>query len=517
VRTRIFASLSAIVVHGALFDSPVWGPPHKRECLDGTRETILGEIKTVLQASNSTLVWLSGSPGTGKSAIAHTIARHLKSESRLAGTFFFSRKHKDMPDMASLDFFAATLAYQISKWKNLAKDPLVQAIRSDPAILDPRKPLDDQIQELLIKPLENLEASWGRSEPKVLVIDAVDACEEDRIYELISCLSTLLHQPRIPRLHIVITGCPLRTIDDAFAATGCKESIHHIALDNIDVAEIHKDCRLFFKNALERSYRNHGFESGPEDNTICRLADRANGRFGTASTIMRFLDTRHDEEDDFYEKLDVMKDPGNAHLHSTIFRLYEFIINSSENPSRAYRHLSTVANLAEPLAIFHLRKLLGCLESDFLSILASLSPIVSVPVDDSRVVEVLHIDSLRTFLSRHVPHTPQLLARSSLRIMNESFLHQSCFKDVLQRMMKQVPETASEQNLHSSSALEHACQYWSLYLSQAPMVMDGRLRTFLRNFWRGKLLSWFERQWYVGGLESCIAILDIAQTIDFIE
>lgn len=657
---KIFESLSAVVVHRALYDCPEWGPRHKLECLDGTCTKILAEIETTLQASNSTIIWLSGSPGTGKSAIAHTIASRLKNKSKLAGTFFFSRQHKDMPGMASLDFFAPTLAYQISKSKHLAKEPVVQSIRSDPAILDPRKPLADQIQELLVKPLQNLQVSWGHSDPKVFVIDAIDACEEGRICELVSCLSNLLHQPQIPQLHIVITSRPLHIIEDAFEDIGCEESIHHIPLDDVDVVE---DFRLFFKHALERSYRNHGLECSelePDDETIFRLAHRANGRFGTASMMVKFLEAHEDEDEvpcNLGEKIDLMKDPDDPYLHSTqIFRFYEFVIKSSENPTRAYRHLSTVANLAKPLAILHLRKLLGSSESDLSSILASLSPIVSVPADDSRPIEVLHMKSLREFLSRHSSSScaSQLLAHSSLRTMKSSFLRQSGLKDELQRMvtLTKIPTEAippsdnilmiflkfclaqpcnkaiyaatwyheyvqsgtgttccapltvqpcntsediskaqsalkdfqakpefrdlhvfellstlqalpkmliivillairhahpcasnnvksmdgfnnesdmplalkdfmqyvregSERNLSSSPALKHACQYWGWYLSQDSTVMDERLRTFLRAFWQDKLPSWFERQWYLGGLESCITILNDVQTIDF--
>lgn len=658
---KIFESLSAVVVHRALSDCHEWGPRRDIECLDGTCTKILEEIETTLRASKSTLIWLSGSPGTGKSAIAHTIASRLKRKSKLAGTFFFSRQHKDTPGINSLDFFAPTLAYQISKSNHLAKDSVVQSIRSDPAILDPRKPLADQIQELLVKPLQNLQVSWGHLEPKVLVIDAIDACEEGRICELISRLSDLLHQPRIPHLHIIITGRPLYTIDDAFEAIGQEESIYHIALDDVDVSA---DFRLLFKHALERSYRNHGLECPKlesDDETIFCLADRANGRFGAASMMMRFLETHDDDDDevpcDLDEKISLMKDPGDTYLHSTqIFRFYKFIINSSENPTRAYRHLSTVANLAKPLAILHLRKLLGSSESDLSSILVSLSPIVSVPADDSRPVEVLHMKSLRAFLSQHSSSScaSQLLAQSSLRTMKNSFLRQSGLKDELQRLvtltktpieagplsdnilvvflkfclaqpcnktiytatwyheyaqsgtgtaccalpgvpscnksediskarlalkdfranpefrnlhvfevlstlqtlpnmliivillairhahpsashnikpmngsndesdmppalkdfMRYVRE-GSERNLSSSPALKHACQYWGWYLSRDSTVMDERLRTFLRAFWRDKLLSWFERQWYMEGLESCITILNVAQTIDF--
>jgi hypothetical protein len=79
----------------------------------------------------------------------------------------------------------------------------------------------------------------------------------------------------------------------------------------------------------------------------------------------------------------------------------------------------------------------------------------------------------------------------------------------------QYVQEESERHLSSSPALRHACKYWGWYLSRDSTVVDERLRTFLRAFWRDKLLSWFERQWYLEGLESCITILNVAQTIDF--
>lgn len=445
----IFASLSESAALGALFDSPVWGPLQERECLEGTRRSVFEQIEGALQVSKSTIIWLSGSSGTGKSAIAHTIARRLKNlePSRLAGSFFFRRKHKDISGHIGLDFFVPTLAYQIAKSNHMAKYCMVDAIRSDPLILDPKKSFAEQFKDLIVKPLQNLLVSWGGLKPnlKVLVIDAIDACEEGRIPELISCLSNLLrvHEPPIPNVHILITGRPLAAIDDAFEAIDCDESIHRIALDDVDVAEVHEDICLLFKQALKKSYRKYDMEHLEpelEDETIRCLADKANGRFGAALAMIRFLDA-DDDDDDIpcapEEKLQIMKNPGDEYLDSLqVFRFYKFIINSSENPLRAYRHLSTVVNLAEPLAFPELRKLLGSLECDLLS---SLSPIVSVPADDSCVVKVLHKETLRAFLSPHSSHVSQLLAHSSLRMMKDAFIRRSDFKIVLQRMMKRVP------------------------------------------------------------------------------
>jgi hypothetical protein len=104
-------------------------------------------------------------------------------------------------------------------------------------------------------------------------------------------------------------------------------------------------------------------------------------------------------------------------------------------------------------------------------------------------------------------------ASHNIKPMNGSD-DESDMPPALKDFMRYVRE-GSERNSSSSPALKHACQYWGWYLSRDSKVLDERLRTFLRAFWRDKLLSWFERQWYLEGLESCIAILNVAQTIDF--
>ena len=442
----IFRSLSASAAMDALYDSQLWDPQETRECLPGTRGSIFRQIEQALDASSNTIIWLSGSPGTGKSAIAHTVARSLSTQSRLAGTFFFSSKYKHLSGMAGLGVFVSTLAYQFAKSKPIAKDCVFNAIRSDPAILDPMKPLAAQFKKLLVPPLGSMLI--GCSKPKVIVIDAIDACEERRIFELVSCLSNLLRESHIQKLHIFIAS--RRHLDAAVKkAIGDVLLAHPIVLDDAGIAEVREEICLFLKHALDRSYRNHSVEY-PEpflaDETIRCLADRANGRFGTASMMMRFLDS-DDVPCTFGDKLDMMKDPGYRYLPPTkIYCFYEFIINSSENPSRTYRHLSTVVHLAEPLAPIQLQKLLG--ESDLLPILVSSSPIVSVPADDSRPVEILHEKSLRAFLSQHSSHAFQLLAHSSLRMMKGAFQRQSDLKSILERMRIQIPVEIDLQSKH---------------------------------------------------------------------
>src|SRR6267154_2606591 len=93
--------LSQVFVKSAEYDSPERLPHPK--CLEGTREGLLKYIRESLDdREKSRIIWLHGTAGVGKSAVAFTVAQRMRAlkvredttiETRLAGTFFFSRKH----------------------------------------------------------------------------------------------------------------------------------------------------------------------------------------------------------------------------------------------------------------------------------------------------------------------------------------------------------------------------------------------------------------------------------------
>ncbi|KAG2146234.1 hypothetical protein DEU56DRAFT_731565 [Suillus clintonianus] len=84
--------LSQVAVKGAEHDSRERRPHPK--CLKGTRVAVLTHIYELLDTKEKNqLIWLHGTAGLGKSAVAFTVAERTKIKTRFAGTFFFSRKH----------------------------------------------------------------------------------------------------------------------------------------------------------------------------------------------------------------------------------------------------------------------------------------------------------------------------------------------------------------------------------------------------------------------------------------
>ncbi|KIK37948.1 hypothetical protein CY34DRAFT_53668, partial [Suillus luteus UH-Slu-Lm8-n1] len=153
--------LSQVAIKGAEYDSRERQPHPK--CLEGTRVHLLNHIHGILDGKEkSQLIWLHGTAGVGKSAVAFTVAETMRSlkvteqtniETRLAGTFFFSRKHTER---CTTGFFFATLAYQLACNFPSVREDLSRVIRENPALLDHNKSLRDQMEGLFLGPLRRL-------------------------------------------------------------------------------------------------------------------------------------------------------------------------------------------------------------------------------------------------------------------------------------------------------------------------------------------------------------------------
>ncbi|KAG1776923.1 hypothetical protein EV702DRAFT_294596 [Suillus placidus] len=147
--------LSQVAVKGAEHDSRERHPHPK--CLEGTRVVLLNHIYESLDNKETNrLIWLHGTAGVGKSAFAFTVAERMRGlkvteethiETRLAGTFFFSRKHTKR---RTAGYFFATLAYQLAINFPSVKTHVNKAILENPSLLDPDKSLRHQMEALFL-------------------------------------------------------------------------------------------------------------------------------------------------------------------------------------------------------------------------------------------------------------------------------------------------------------------------------------------------------------------------------
>jgi hypothetical protein len=140
----------------------------------------------------SCIFWLSGWPGTGKSAIARTTARKFDEQGCLAASFFFSRGGGDS---SHAGLFVTSIVRQLAECSALnVRHHIRESLGDSPAVA---QSLQDQWTKLVLQPLSRYEKSWT-SNVFLCVVDALDECEDQR------SIGTLLQL--LPRLGELVNG-----------------------------------------------------------------------------------------------------------------------------------------------------------------------------------------------------------------------------------------------------------------------------------------------------------------------
>ncbi|KAG1855756.1 hypothetical protein DFJ58DRAFT_727416 [Suillus subalutaceus] len=406
--------LSQVAVKGAQYNSPERQPHPK--CLEGTRVDLLKFIHGFLDdRKKNQLIWLHGTAGVGKSAVAFTVAERMKGlkvteetnvEKRLAGTFFFSRKHTKR---CTTGYFFVTLAYQLATNFPSIRQDVNRAIRNNPALLDPDAPLCDQMEALFLQPLRKLQLRLRGCPPLSFVVDALDECtSEPELADLILSLAHALRDPDIPAIHILLTSRSETHIFKAFHNEEVRPLLCEIPVKtsgegvatiiSLDGADVDKDIYTFLQHSFAELASRHTDFPQPSKDDLAKLASRAGRRFIVASTMMKFI--IDDEDDDPRDRLQLMLKLTSELLPGTeVYKLYDCILSTCADPKRAYMHLSIVAALADPLPISQISSLLGPgLGRDVQRTLIQLRSVMDIPTDSTLPMNIYH-SSVRDYVS----------------------------------------------------------------------------------------------------------------------
>jgi len=445
--------LSQVAVMGAQYNSSERQPHPK--CLKGTRVDLLKFIYGFLDdTEKNQLIWLHGTAGVGKSAVAFTVAERMKGlkvieethvEMRLAGTFFFSRKHTKR---CTAGYFFATLAYQLAtNFPSIRKD-VNRAIRNNPALLGPDTPLCDQMKALFLQPLRKLQLRLRGCQPLTFVVDALDECtSEPELTDLILSLAQALRDPDLPVTHILLTSRLEAHISGIFQNEEVRPLLCEIpvktsgegvaAIISLDGADIDTDIYIFLQHSFAELASRHPDFPQPTRNELERLASRAGRRFIVASTMVNFIiDDRHSNYRDRLQlMLEIMSDllPGTE-----VYKLYDCILSTCVDPKRAYMYLSIVAALVDPLPISQISLLLGPgLGMDMGATLMQLRSVMDIPTDSTLPVNIYH-SSIRDYVS-----DPSHCSLPGVRTHNMASPHSLLAKSSFRFMITNIPETST--------------------------------------------------------------------------
>jgi len=481
----------------------------RRGCLAGTRETILDEVKAWMNSSmgeseNSTIFWLNGLAGTGKSAIAQTVAERMFAESLLGASFFCSRAFEDR---SNIHLIFTTLAYQLAHKISEFRSALADLLRYDPSIPFQR-PLEKQMRKLIIEPFRSVRLTI----PIFVVIDGLDECkDDDPDSSVLLAVGKLVSE--IPGVKFFITSRPERHIMSGIRGPLLKELTNTFVLHNLDSRTTENDIRRFFKHELHGIAQRGGIAGAwPSDEHLDSLSQRAGGLFVYAVATVNFLQHEFKRPSDQLDA--IMKSPenttyeGKAKLreYTSLDSLYTSIFQAAfpggdDGDDTTVRSiLSAVVLTANPLPVSTIATLMDFPCDQVQRLVGLIQSLIVLPEDPSDPIQPFHksfpdfitdpgrcVDT-RFYISPDY-HTELVLR--CLQIMGDSLKKNMCsIPDYfLNSEVKNLSKRLEDSGIHG--ALKYACTSWYKHLTTTKERI-GDVTDALCYLLEEKFLFWLE-------------------------
>jgi hypothetical protein len=519
----------SVVTAGAKTDDPLNLLPHVAQaafnssdkqheplCFPDTRTDILTQIGEWADGCHQNCIfWLNGMAGTGKSTIARTVARKYHTQNQLGASFFFSRGGGDLGNAGK---FFTSVAVQLAQKSPALKRCISEAVAKNKNIAT--QALSEQWKQLLLGPLTKTEVDTLQS-PLLLVIDALDECDEMRdvraILQLLASASTLT----AIQLRVLVTSRPETPIRLGFSEI---DGILHrdLVLNNVPREIIDHDITIYFQQELK------DIELSAQ--IIPRLTEKACGLFIWAATACRFIKSGKRVA---RKRLSLILEGGKSgkNPEKELDQIYTKILSDSiigdydedekEEVFKLFRKIvGAIVILFNPLSTTALSELLNELSPDIKETLDDLHSILEVPESSVYPIRLLH-PSFRDFLLTKERHQdPQFwvdekqahwdLAKSCLRLISNRLKRDICGLHNPGAFTTKVGSDRVEQFLPPEA--QYACIYWVQHLqkSGAQLHDDDQVHQFIRDH----LLHWLEALSLMGKTsESVLAITSLESHI----
>ncbi|CAE6411321.1 unnamed protein product [Rhizoctonia solani] len=462
-------------------------------CTQGTRTNVLDQMyQWVTDQDTGKIYWMSGMAGTGKTTIAYSLCKRLDTGSRrmLGASFFCSRL---VPECRNVGKIVPSIAYQLARRSQPFQYALCQAMKNNPDAQAGGP--SSQFQLLIVGPLSDSKVREALPPCSVVVIDALDECEDETSTRQI--LDVLLtHSEGFP-IKFVVSSRPEATIRERMARNDDRVVLHEL-----DKKEVQSDIKAYLREGLSRM--------SPSEPEIEKLAERAGVLFIYAATVIRYVgydDFGRNPRARLNAVLAMAEKQGTAQTEE-IDQLYGAILESAIGDRGLEPNerddmkliLHTVVCAKSPLTLDALNGLLKLDDVD--RIHAALRPLWSVlhVMGPEMTVTTLHASFFDYLTDRArsgitpwhcnvVVHHGFLAQRSLERIrdtipqfnickLESSYLYDEEVEDLEARVEKYIP-----------LELRYACQYWSAHLLFAS---DPGLLSQLEQFLTKQLLLWME-------------------------
>ncbi|EMD84659.1 hypothetical protein COCHEDRAFT_1167455 [Bipolaris maydis C5] len=500
---------------------------HEPACLADTRVDLLQEIYSWADGQDERCIfWLSGLAGTGKSTIARTVARSYYDKQRLAASFFFSRGGGDVGHAGK---FVTSIAVQLARNVPALKQRISDAVAERDDIAS--QSLRDQWQHLVLRPLSKLHELEAGQRTYIIVVDALDECDNDsNIRIIVQLLAEVRSSLTGARLRVLLTSRPEVPIRHGFCQV--PETQHQdVVLHNISRSIVDHDIALFLEYNLQLIAQERCLRAGwPGAEIVVQLVQSASGLFIWAATACRFIREGKGLAVKKLETILYNRDTTSITPEKHLNEIYTTVLKNSiqdyadedkEEQCRALQYIiGSIVVLFSPLSAQSLDQLLDVAEGVGPT-LADLHAILDIPNNRSRPVR-LHHPSFRDFLLDRKrcgddrlyvdkKSTHEKLASCCLKLMSaQSGLRQDLCNlsdpGVLQR---EIDEETIHHNLPPE--LQYACRYWVDHLERSGRSVEDGDAT--HHFLEKHLLHWLEAMSLLDETSLCVRLLARLQAL----
>ncbi|PVF94103.1 WD40 repeat-like protein [Serendipita vermifera] len=421
-----------------------------RACLPGTRTQVLDTINAwANDCTSDQVLWLADVAGSGKSTIARHLAEQWRGSGRLGGVFFFN---KSIVDAANIRLFCTTIAAQLAhhpQYRSQLQSSIIDGMKA----LVPMPPFKEKLRRLVIEPSKGLDL--------VLVIDALDECNENERITLLDCLLCLIKLS--PHLKSFITSRPEPDIERRLH----KYRSHTDSLHHVDLKSNQADIEIFVSDQMKDLVLD-GLLSSREVELLCK---RVNCLFILASTACRAIHN-HPDPEVMLEMLLDSKGNNLVDINKLYLKILENACRLGEMDERSWKAiqakmmqvLKVIISAATPLTIPCIEAILGIKGTE--RIVKSLASVLSVGAD--KTVLLLH-PTFREFLldskvSNHfyidIAEAHALMAKGCLKVMRSELKFNICGLESSFLLNSQVDDLEDRISTSMSSQLQYSSVHW---------------------------------------------------------
>ena len=489
--------------------------PYIHPCMPGTRQWMIDKIHDWMGNHHGpNILWLSGSPGAGKSAVASTLVSTLQEAGQLGSSFFCKRDDIALSDPAAC---WRTIAFDLAQYDPIIAHRIVENIKGKR--VDPRRAdieshfqylINDPLREFWRMHLANLRTNMEvddevnkRGTPLIaVVVDALDECGSDssQYAQRQTFINTIMKWSDLPKPFKLIVTSRDDRIPNSFRAV-----CHRLVLDTGDLAgpEAINDVRVFFaKHFAAIATQNHSLSpTWPGESIIEQLTSRAAGLFVWAETVVKFV-----EQGIPNRRLNSILRDQFCYGSGRLDGLYHQVMNLSfqhatDDELEIYKLVIGAVVFAKiPLRQQDLRYFLGRDEEEasITCVLMNLSSVISTNAVDG-CIHISHLSFAdficdhnrcgERFVIRRDIHD-RIMALACLQCMQTELRFNICQLETSHVRNVDVPNLASCIERFIPTRLTYSCRFWSDHLDTA--TIDAQVAESVKYFLHTQFLFWLE-------------------------